>query len=384
MTRLSTTDAATLHQIIASAEDWLLDHVLAYALRQGYTRYSSTLREAWRLSVHGLSSSVLSALEEGSGDVELTPDEDFTTDPLAQFGIVEAMRHQQRGVSLPMFLGLLKYYRQSYRDLIEKESLDQERCRRLGLVIERVFDRIEIGFCTAWNAPSEAEQLAELQLANREMTNEKNKYLTIFESLQSPVAVLNREKKITDSNHAWKVLFDENTLPGADYYAGDHRSPATWLLTEVERFIAEEKDEIVLDKAISTDRGQHHFLIRIKRMLDISDKFTGCVIILDDATSQKTAEQAARDSERLEGVLELAGAVCHDLNQPLMAISGYAEIIMMDAPEDAPYFIKLKKMVDQVNKLGDITKKLMRVTRYETKTYLDKQIIDIEKASGEE
>jgi hypothetical protein len=53
----------------------------------------------------------------------------------------------------------------------------------------------------------------------------------------------------------------------------------------------------------------------------------------------------------------------------------------MDCPEDAPHSELLNKMAKQVAKAGAITKKLMRVTRYETKTYLDQQIIDIEKAS---
>ena len=45
-------------------------------------------------------------------------------------------------------------------------------------------------------------------------------------------------------------------------------------------------------------------------------------------------------------------------------------------------FKSLKKLSKQVAKVGQITKKLMHVTRYETKPYLDQQIIDIEKASG--
>lgn len=384
MASLSITDGVALCDIIANNEDWLIDRILSYARRQGYTRYSSTLREAWRLSVHGLSASVLLAMQNGIKDVEFTPEEDFTAHPLAQFGITEAMRHERRGISLPMFLGLLKYYRQGYMDLIERSAPDPSRVKQFCLVLERIFDRIEIGLCAAWHAPPMDDQLFDLQRANRAITNEKNKYLTIFESLHSPVAVTNRKNEITTSNHAWKVLFGGDTIPGADYYAAEHALPEDWLNSEIDGFVAGDKDETVLEKEVSTDHGKRHLCIRIKRMLDVGDRYSGCVIILDDVTLQKKAEAATRNSERLHGALELAGAVCHDLNQPLMAISGYAEILLMDCPEDAPHFPKLKKIVNHVNKLGDITKKLMRVTRYETKTYMDKQIIDIEKASDGE
>ena len=54
----------------------------------------------------------------------------------------------------------------------------------------------------------------------------KNKYLTIFESLHSPVAVLTRENRIDTCNHAWKVLFGSTTPPGSDSYA-DKSPPPT-------------------------------------------------------------------------------------------------------------------------------------------------------------
>ena len=42
---------------------------------------------------------------------------------MAAFGILEARRHRSRGVTLIMFLGLMKYYRQSYIDLIMQADM---------------------------------------------------------------------------------------------------------------------------------------------------------------------------------------------------------------------------------------------------------------------
>jgi DNA-binding response OmpR family regulator len=87
------------------------------------------------------------------------------------------------------------------------------------------------------------------------------------------------------------------------------------------------------------------------------------------------------EKEKFQGVLEMAVAVCHEFNQPLMAISGYSEILLMDLSEDNPQYKILKTMNEQVHRLGKITKKLMGMTKYRTKSYLDCNIVDIDKAS---
>lgn len=107
-----------LAELLAVSEDRIIQIVLSYALKMGYTKYTSTLEEAWRLSVRVLCQNLIAACQERADLLDFGPDEDFTKDPIAEFGIIEARRHRQRGVSFGMFLGLLKYYRQAYIDLV--------------------------------------------------------------------------------------------------------------------------------------------------------------------------------------------------------------------------------------------------------------------------
>jgi hypothetical protein len=66
-----------LHTLIAEHEDRLMASILHYALAQGYAAYTSTLVEAWRLSIHGLSKPLLDALGGNHDTLELSPDEDY-------------------------------------------------------------------------------------------------------------------------------------------------------------------------------------------------------------------------------------------------------------------------------------------------------------------
>jgi PAS domain S-box-containing protein len=102
-----------------------------------------------------------------------------------------------------------------------------------------------------------------------------------------------------------------------------------------------------------------------------------------DITNRKLAEQDRIQKEKLQGVLEMAGAASHELSQPLQIISGYTELLSREISKDHPLYEHVQEIKNHTNRLGEITKKIMRITKYETVDYLDGiKIIDINKASN--
>ena len=101
-----------------------------------------------------------------------------------------------------------------------------------------------------------------------------------------------------------------------------------------------------------------------------------------DISEHKQAQRELVERKKLQGVIEMAGAVCHEMNQPLQVVSGLCELIMMDADKDGPFAEKLATIRNQVGEMGRITGQLMGVTRYRTKEHLEERIIDIDEASG--
>ena len=143
-------------------EEWLMQRVLDYAHERDYTKYTSTLVEAWRISIVGLTETIQKAAALGDAVPELGPDDDYVQDPIASFGIMEAQKHRERGITLSMFLGLLKYYRQSYIDCVAESEFTPEEMAYYCLFIDRCFDRVEIGFCQEWANVTGGEKLSEL------------------------------------------------------------------------------------------------------------------------------------------------------------------------------------------------------------------------------
>lgn len=235
--------------LVLQNEEWLMDRILDYAEEYDYTKYTSTLKEAWRVSIEGLSTSLVKLMEEFSEVPELGPDDDYSQDAASQFGLVEAQKHRSRGVNLSMFLSLFKYYRQCYFELLEREKEKFEHIDFFKLYLERFFDRMEIAYCTEWAGLNSEKQILELSRMNLGMTNEKNKYLTIYDSFASPVVILNKDGNVENFNLKAQDVFQGKGLPGALYYEQHKISEKFyWLKDEIKNLQQSNKSEMNFEK----------------------------------------------------------------------------------------------------------------------------------------
>jgi phosphoserine phosphatase RsbU/P len=87
-----------------------------------------------------------------------------------------------------------------------------------------------------------------------------------------------------------------------------------------------------------------------------------------------TLQREMREREKLQGVLEMARAVCHELNQPLQGVSGLSELLLMDMEALDPHYYTLTNIKAGIGRIGDLTRKIMRITRYHSKPYLNRRL----------
>lgn len=153
--------------------------------------------------------------------------------------------------------------------------------------------------------------------------------------------------------------------------------------------------------AIPSERpGVFYALMAVRNVTDLSRKITEYRVLRNKAVEEvklrKKIEADLRESnkkilehqqdkinqEKLNVLLEMAGATAHELNQPLMTLLGSIELInMMDnLPED------LSSYLEQVEKSGKriaaIVTKIQKIRHYQTKKYLkDQSIIDLNESS---
>ena len=114
------------------------------------------------------------------------------------------------------------------------------------------------------------------------------------------------------------------------------------------------------------------------------DPMQRATFTISDISWRKQAERELLQKEKLHAVVELAGAVCHEMNQPMqVALVLLAECMLLDRFETEPVKQKAEKIRQQLNALREMSRKLMHITRYETRDYVEgEKIIDIDKSSG--
>ena len=94
------------------------------------------------------------------------------------------------------------------------------------------------------------------------------------------------------------------------------------------------------------------------------------------------AQEALRSREKQAIVAELAGGAAHELNQPLTSVLNYAELLTRKLEGDAPLCHAARVIVTESERMAEIVRKIGKITKYETKSYVgDQKILDLEAAS---
>lgn len=102
-----------------------------------------------------------------------------------------------------------------------------------------------------------------------------------------------------------------------------------------------------------------------------------------DISKGKKVEEERLAKEKLLSVLELAGAVGHELNNPLQVVLTCTEKLAPSSEQDSSRSKLFRLLKDNVVKMSSIIQKFQNITQYATKEYVDgKKIIDVHAASS--
>jgi len=185
------------------------------------------------------------------------------------------------------------------------------------------------------------------------------------------VLITNRHLQVTHTNES------------AAYMLGRSRSEMDTLdILELLKV----KKESELQRSMDLDivgRNKRVFKANVRFTEYLNDDFevVGNIFIITDLTERLQAEEKAKEMARAFGVVEMAGAAAHEINQPLQVISMLAEFLTMQYEEDDPNYKQLSDIHDQCRRISKITTNIQKIAHrghFATKDYLPgEKIIDI-------
>jgi PAS domain S-box-containing protein len=124
-------------------------------------------------------------------------------------------------------------------------------------------------------------------------------------------------------------------------------------------------------------------------MLYAGDAPVGSVGIFTDLREKMRMEQRLAQAqeqilsqERQAIVAELAGAAAHELNQPLTSVMGYAELLKRRLEPHSSAYAAAEVIFNEAERMAEIVRKIGKITRYETKSYVGRaRILDLDRSA---
>ncbi len=250
----------------------------------------------------------------------------------------------------------------------------------LASTINRMINRLNNLTTTRDNLVQEIDERMQIEEALKESNHTLE---TILSSSPIGIAMID-SGKIRWANSGMELIFlsDEESMKGVLF-------PTLFATNQDYDKISRLQKEMLL-KNLPVEMDVHcqrmdgtKFPAHIKiSQLNLLDDTNRLIVTISDESWRKMAEAEKLQKERLEVTLELAGAVCHEMNQPLQYLSSVIELRLMSEKSEEGMKI-LEKIKSQVDRLGDITNKLQNITRYETQDYVEgNKILDLESSFG--
>lgn len=214
--------------------------------------------------------------------------------------------------------------------------------------------------------------ISEKKQAQNALEKSESTIRAMINATNSLVYMFNREGEIINLNAPGALLFNKTPqeMIGQNFKASFSENDFSRLRVLVDEVI-ETRNPISYQR----ERNGRYYDVNLYPIFNESGHVDRICVFANDITDLKK-------TEKVFAAIETAGGICHEMNQPLQVILGNLELLRLNMIEGDPNIKIINMILSQTEKLGQITKKLTHITRYETKGYMKGTIFDIDKSSG--
>lgn len=233
------------------------------------------------------------------------------------------------------------------------------------------------------NAIEKARTYRKITLLFNQIEEHERFLQTILDSLWLELLVVAPDKRVIMANHHF---LDSHGLSEAEVLGRRYESVSDFPRDAaghcpVDEVLANHRPVAVLNQ-LEDEGGPHWYERHLSPILDNAGKVEFVIEAVRDVTDQRLLEKEKMARMKLEGVVEMAGTAAHELNSPLFAALGTAQLLQEDL-SDPEARKDLTMIIRNLRRMGELTKTMSRVTGFESREYVgDTRIVTLKTQEG--
>ena len=194
----------------------------------------------------------------------------------------------------------------------------------------------------------------------------------ILNCIRPQLLVVDKNRHLVLANRVFLAAMgkEEKELLGADYHSLWQGQDSTAENCPVEQVLATGQ-AASQEHQLSKDDGPHWYERTASPMLGERGEVEYVIEVIRDITAKRQLEQEHLERVKLQGVVELAGAVAHEINSPLFAALGTAQLLE-DELESEALAKDVQTIIRNLKNIGELTKKMTAMTGFESRDYVGK------------
>lgn len=256
-----------------------------------------------------------------------------------------------------------------------KNELEVIGVLRLLCDTHRTFSPGEINFAVTaaeegGNAIQKARTYRKITLLFNQIEEHERFLQTIMDSLWLNVLVIDPHKHVVMAN---RMFVDNQELSEADLLGKSYDAISPWSESDIDNAPIDQvlngAAPVAILEELETTNGTRWFERHLTPIVGDDGNTEFIIEAVRDITDQRLLEKEKMEKMKLQGVIEMAGTAAHQLNSPLFAALGTAQLLADDLT-DHQHREELEMITRNLKKIAELTREMTTVTGFESSEYV--------------